>query len=145
MIQDSRQQFQKVIPEIQQYVALFHAPDEAVVYTAGGITSNHARITAGLCARLGLPCELVLNIPPGQPLPSNGHPASLLLDEMFGAQVHFVDRREERVPEMERLAAERKRQGQTAMVIPIGASTPMGALGLSKALASWRPRRPRLG
>jgi D-cysteine desulfhydrase family pyridoxal phosphate-dependent enzyme len=100
-----------------------------VVFTAGGITSNHARITAGLCARLGIPCELVLNIPPGQPQPKKGRPASLLLDEMFGARVHFVERRRDRMLEMDRLASAARQDGRRAMVIPIGASTPLGALG----------------
>ena len=32
-----------------------------VVITTGGETSNHCRITAALCAKLGLQCVLVLN------------------------------------------------------------------------------------
>jgi L-cysteate sulfo-lyase len=118
------------VRKLEYFLARAVAEKVAVVFTAGGITSNHARVTAGLCARLGLPCELVLNIPPGQPNPASGRPASLLLDEMFGARIHFVERREDRVPEMERLAREREKQGKRALVIPIGASTPMGALGL---------------
>jgi 1-aminocyclopropane-1-carboxylate deaminase/D-cysteine desulfhydrase-like pyridoxal-dependent ACC family enzyme len=104
-----------------------------VVFTSGGITSNHARSTAGLCARLGISCELVLNIPPGQPRPKSGRPASLLLDEMFGARVHVVVRGIDRQPEMERLAAEVRQDGRRAMVIPLGASTPLGALGFVRA------------
>jgi len=107
------------------------------VFTTGGINSNHARITAALCARLGLGCQLVLNIPPSQPGPERGRPASLLIDEMFGAQIHFVEKREARAPEMQRLADVAAKQGKRVCVVPLGASTPLGALGFVRAAAEF--------
>jgi L-cysteate sulfo-lyase len=100
-----------------------------VAVTAGGITSNHARITAGLCARLGIQCELVLHVPAGQTLPQKGRPASLFLDEMYGARIHRVERAQDRAPQMEKLASAIRNDGRRAMVIPIGASIPLGTLG----------------
>ena len=55
--------------------------------TAGGIQSNHCRLTAAAAARAGLDCHLVLNgQPPAQPS------GNLLLDRIFGATVHFCTR-----------------------------------------------------
>jgi 1-aminocyclopropane-1-carboxylate deaminase/D-cysteine desulfhydrase-like pyridoxal-dependent ACC family enzyme len=57
---------------------------EALV-TGGGPQSNHARITAGAAAILGLDCELVLRKPDDPALSGN-----LLLDRLLGAKVTWV-------------------------------------------------------
>jgi L-cysteate sulfo-lyase len=116
--------------------ALAEKVDEVI--TAGGITSNHVRVTAGLCARLGITCRLVVNVPKGQPVPALGRPASLLLDEMFGATIHRVERRDDRMPEMKQLAAEAAAKGLRALIIPVGASAPLGSLGFLHAAAELR-------
>lgn len=55
--------------------------------TAGGIQSNHCRLTAAAACRSGLACELVLN--GTKPDVPNGN---LLLDTIFKARVHYCDR-----------------------------------------------------
>ena len=100
------------------------------VLTCGAVTSNHCRITAALAAQCGLECHLVLN-----PAAQAGTPASLFLDELYGARIHHVTRREERAPEMARLAGELRLQGRCPMEIPLGASTPLGALGFVHAVS----------
>ncbi len=98
--------------------------------TTGGVQSNHARATAAAAATLGLKCVLVLN----GPAPS--HPtANTLLDTMFGAEVRYVDRREDRAPAMREIAARLRSEGRNPIEIPLGASTPLGALGLARAVA----------
>src|SRR5881227_2387940 len=57
--------------------------------TAGAAQSNHCRQTAAAAARAGLRCELLLN--GTKPELPNGN---LLLDELLGAQIHWVDRSE---------------------------------------------------
>ena len=55
--------------------------------TVGGIQSNHARLTAAVCARLGLACELILtrSVPKADTdYELNGN---VLLDQLFGAQM----------------------------------------------------------
>src|SRR5262245_28000904 len=45
-----------------EYVLAKAAADGAeVAITSGGVKSNHARVTAAMCARLGIRCVLVLN------------------------------------------------------------------------------------
>src|SRR4029078_9105063 len=89
--------------------------------TTGGIQSNHARATASVAAKMGLSCVLVANgAPPQRPT------ANALLDRLLGADVRYVERREDRAPAMERLAEELRANGRRPFVIPLGASTPLG-------------------
>ena len=53
--------------------------------TGGGVQSNHARMTAAAASRLGLACHLVLGGPP-----RDRKTANLLLDQLFGATLHFT-------------------------------------------------------
>lgn len=104
-----------------------------VVITCGGVKSNHARVTAALCARVGLECALVLN--PAAVSYAGSAPASLHVDRLYGAKVHLIGSRDEREPMMESLAARYRQEGRRVAVIPLGASVPEGALGLVRAAA----------
>lgn len=97
--------------------------------TVGGVQSNHCRATAAAAAALGLRCVLVLNGSRPDRLTGN-----LLLDTLLGAEVHYVPGREDRAPTMAALAAELRAAGRTPVEIPLGASTPLGALGLALAV-----------
>src|SRR3954463_10577894 len=56
--------------------------------TAGGIQSDHARVTAATAVRLGMPAVLIVNGErPEKPL------ANALLDGLLGAEVIYVDAR----------------------------------------------------
>ena len=57
------------------------------------------------------------------------------LDRLFGATVHAVAAREDRDPVMARVAAELSAAGRRPFVVPLGASTPTGALGFARALS----------
>jgi 1-aminocyclopropane-1-carboxylate deaminase/D-cysteine desulfhydrase-like pyridoxal-dependent ACC family enzyme len=97
--------------------------------TAGGIQSNHCRVTAGTAAKLGLRCLLVANgTPPERPT------ANALLDRLFGADVIYVATREERMPAIEAAADRLRAEGRRPYAIPVGASTPRGALAFVQAL-----------
>src|SRR3989442_990466 len=79
-----------------EYVLAQAVADGAeVAITIGGEKSNHARVTAALCARLGLRCILVLNAASPSST-SSLKPASVYVDEMLGAEIHRVNSREER-------------------------------------------------
>jgi D-cysteine desulfhydrase family pyridoxal phosphate-dependent enzyme len=97
--------------------------------TAGGIQSNHCRVTAAAAAKLGLGCVLVVN---GtlQDRPT----ANALLDRLFGAEVVRVDTREARMPALEAAAERLRTAGRRPYVIPVGASTPRGALAFVQAM-----------
>jgi D-cysteine desulfhydrase len=93
--------------------------------TAGGLQSNHARVTAATAVRLGMRAVLVVNSDRGAP-PANLR-ANALLDGLLGADVIYVDTREGRTAAM-RAAAERlTAQGRRVFEIPIGGSTPLGS------------------
>ncbi|HSM54631.1 MAG TPA: pyridoxal-phosphate dependent enzyme [Candidatus Sulfomarinibacteraceae bacterium] len=55
------------------------------VITYGGLQSNHARMTAAACARLGLQAHLFFFAPRPALLQGN-----LLLDHLCGARLHFI-------------------------------------------------------
>lgn len=97
--------------------------------TEGGAQSNHCRQTAAAAARAGLGCVLVLSR--GR---HGGPTGNLLLDELLGARVVWVDSGAERPPAMERVAAELRAQGRRSYLIPTGGSTGVGALGYVLAL-----------
>jgi L-cysteate sulfo-lyase len=97
--------------------------------TAGGVQSNHCRQTAAAAARHGLRCELVL----ARNVASNNlrydRTGNVLLDRMFGAVVNFVGPDSEFPTELEIVAEAVRARGGRPYVIPIGGSTPIGALG----------------
>lgn len=97
--------------------------------TTGGVQSNHARTTAAVAAHLGLQCHLVLN---GEP---PAHPTgNLRLALLAGATVHYVPTRVDRVPAIGALSQRLSNEGRRPFVIPLGASTPRGALGYVRAV-----------
>ena len=97
--------------------------------SVGGVQSNSARVVAAVAARAGLRCVLVLNgARPDRPT------ANALLDGLLGAEVHYVESRADRAPAMARIAEDLRRQGRHPYEIPLGASTPLGALGFARAV-----------
>ena len=98
--------------------------------TSGGLQSNHARVTAATAARIGMRCVLVLNGDPPSTLTGNA-----LLDQLLGADVRYVSTREMRAPAVASAADDLRRAGRTPYVIPIGASTPLGAAAYALAVA----------
>ena len=98
--------------------------------TSGGIQSNHARVTAATAAKLGLRCILVANGAPPERATANA-----LLDRLLGAEIRYVTAREKRAPAMDQAAEEVRRNGGRPYVIPIGASTPLGAAAYALAVA----------
>ncbi len=103
--------------------------------TVGAGQSNHCRMTAAAAAVLGLECHLVLaGDRPDGPLTGNQ-----LLSAMFGAQLHFTGAGESHWGALE-IARESLEEGLVAdgaapFAIPIGGSTPVGALGYVAAFA----------
>ena len=105
--------------------------------TCGGIQSNHARVTAAAAAKLGLGCVLVAN---GTPPPHAT--ANALLDRLLGAEVRYVADRTARDSTMQAAADELHRAGRRPYVVPLGASTPLGALGFVYAIEELREQLP---
>jgi D-cysteine desulfhydrase family pyridoxal phosphate-dependent enzyme len=97
--------------------------------TAGGIQSNHARVTAATAVTLGMRAVLIVNgSPPARPT------ANALLDALLGAEVVYVGSREQRGEAMHAAAERLRREGRRVFEIPIGGSTPLGALAYVHAM-----------
>jgi len=104
--------------------ALEHGFDTLI--TCGGLQSNHARATAGVCAQLGLHCELVLR---GDQPEDSGN---TLLDNLFGAELRAVPRSAyaRGLDALLEDAAEAQRsRGRKPLVIPTGGSNGIGIWG----------------
>ena len=98
--------------------------------TTGGVQSNHARVTAAAAAKLGMKCILVVNgTRTARPT------ANALLDQLLGAELLYVRTREDRAAEMQRAAEDARQRGGTPFIIPLGASTPLGAAAFVSAIA----------
>jgi D-cysteine desulfhydrase family pyridoxal phosphate-dependent enzyme len=103
-----------------------------VVITAGGIQSNHARMTAAAARKLRLDIKLVLGGPDFEIAKGN-----LLLDVLFNAEIRYLVDEDANVSlenEMQKWSEELKSKGHKPFVIPIGGSTGLGALGYVKAM-----------
>ena len=121
-----------------QFVAAAALHDGAdTLITCGGVQSNHARATAAVAAKLGLRCILVANGAP-QGVPT----ANARLNELLGAEVRYVQDRAARVPAMAHAADEVRAGGGRPFVIPLGASTPIGAAAYAEAIGEMLLQGP---
>src|SRR5262245_48146474 len=93
------------VRKLEYMLAQALADSAEAVITIGGEKSNHARVTAAMCARLGLRCILVLNKAASEGLSQDLKPASLFVDEIVGAEIHLVHSREERSRRAAEIAA----------------------------------------
>jgi D-cysteine desulfhydrase len=96
--------------------------------TVGGAQSNHCRQTAAAAAKAGLRCELILNgkrpdLPTG----------NLLLNHLFGAREHWIDR-SDRPARLRDLAEELRARGRKPYLIGVGGSNGIGATGYVVAM-----------
>src|SRR5262245_29782118 len=96
--------------------------------TVGAAQSNHCRQTAAAAAKAGLQCELILNgtkpdLPGG----------NLLLDHLFGARQHWIDR-SQRETKLRELTEQLRAQGRKPYAITVGGSNGIGATGYVLAM-----------
>jgi 1-aminocyclopropane-1-carboxylate deaminase/D-cysteine desulfhydrase-like pyridoxal-dependent ACC family enzyme len=123
------------VRKLQRVAAAARQAGADTLLTVGGVQSNHARATAAVAAALGMRCVIVANGERPTRLTGNA-----LLNELLGASVVYVKTREERMPTMAACAEEIRREGRRPYEIPLGASTPLGALGLADGVAELAGR-----
>lgn len=109
------------------------------IVTAGGVQSNHCRLTLSAAVREGLPCQLVLEEDLGPdraaiPAEQGGNPpvfdGNYLLFDLLGAEaVEVHPQGTDLLARMEALAEELRGAGRNPYVIPIGGSNVTGSLG----------------
>jgi len=99
------------------------------VVTVGGIQSNHARATAAVAAHVGMRCVIIANGTKPERATANA-----LLDELLGAEVEYIASRAERESASQATMDRLAQAGAVPYFIPLGASTPLGALGYVQAI-----------
>lgn len=103
-----------------------------VVLTVGGTQSNHAVLTAAAARRLGVEPKLVLGGPDVTRRTGN-----LLLGALYGAETRYLvddDANDSLAAAMEAWAGELRAAGRRPFCVPLGGSTPHGALGYVAAV-----------
>jgi L-cysteate sulfo-lyase len=96
--------------------------------TVGAAQSNHCRQAAAAAAKAGLGCELIFN--GEKPDVPNGN---LLLNRLFGAKEHWIDR-SQRVEKLRELSEQLRAQGRKPYAITVGGSNGIGATGYVVAM-----------
>jgi L-cysteate sulfo-lyase len=117
--------------KLEYLVADALAKGAHTIITTGAVQSNHARMTAAAACIAGLRCVLVLTSRSDVPLLEG----NLLLDNLFGAEVRFVPSedpmlavgRDEAV--VADVVREEQAAGRVPYVVPVGGSSPVGAIG----------------
>jgi len=110
--------------------------------TCGGIQSNFCRLTAAAGAAAGMSVHLLL----GGRRPSRAS-GNVLLDELLGAEIHYVDSDEWSVweEETEKITDELESQGKKVFRIPVGGSVPVGVAGYTAVFLEILSDQMRLG
>ena len=129
------------VRKLEYLLAQAQAEGCDTVFTTGGAQSNHAMLTAACAARLGMGCVLLL-----KQRGVTDHRGNLVLDDIYGAQVRFVDtdRYDDIYAEMDCLEAELAREGHKVFQIPVGGSTPLGSLGYAGCVREIAEQLPQV-
>src|SRR4051795_3751021 len=100
------------------------------IVIVGAEQSNACRAAAAACAQLGLRCVLVLT--GDEPDRAAGN---LLLDRLYGAEVRFAGTTDwaALAEAADRATEELRAGGATPSTLPVGASSPLGAVGFAVA------------
>jgi len=114
------------VRKIQAVAAEARSAGADTLITCGAVQSNHARVTAAAGSALGMDVVLVLN--GSSPTDATGN---LRLSQLFGARVHYVASRADRVPAMNAIAEELRSRGRRPFIVPLGASTATGVAGMA--------------
>ena len=104
-----------------------------LLVTTGAVQSNHARMTAAAACVARMKSALVLTSDTEHPAPQG----NLLLDKLLGAEIHFIAPNanpllptgDEEAARIAELVEDLKRRGECPYLIPVGGSSPTGALG----------------
>jgi 1-aminocyclopropane-1-carboxylate deaminase/D-cysteine desulfhydrase-like pyridoxal-dependent ACC family enzyme len=116
--------------------------DVNTVVTVGAAQSNHARTVAAAARIAGWECHLVLSgEKPSRPT------GNLVLDVALGATMHFVntDSWDALESAADELAADLRSGGRQPLVIPMGGSTAIGALGFVGAYLELLAQLDKVG
>jgi D-cysteine desulfhydrase family pyridoxal phosphate-dependent enzyme len=128
--------------KLEYLMAEAQAMGVKVVLTCGGAQSNHARMTAAAARKLGMECIIFLTDPVPETFEGN-----LLLDAILDAGMRFLGgvTYEELEGAMNREAAHLISQARIPYVVPVGGSTPLGAMGYVNAVREVAGQLEQIG
>jgi 1-aminocyclopropane-1-carboxylate deaminase/D-cysteine desulfhydrase-like pyridoxal-dependent ACC family enzyme len=131
------------VRKLEYTLADAQAQGADAIVIIGAPQSNASRATAAACAQLGLRCVLVLSSDPPDGPPSG----NLLLDELFGAEVHFAGEVgwAELAAASQEISDDLRAQGATPYLLPAGSSSPLGAVGFATAWFELREQLDEAG
>lgn len=119
----------------QEYLfAELHKKGIETVLTTGGDRSNHARITAAVCAKLGIKCVLVLDKKKRPIGTEQLKPAATFIEDLYGAEIYLVDSIEERKRKAAEIFDNLQCKGEKIFEIPLGGATAVSTLGFVSAM-----------
>ena len=121
--------------KLEYLVAEALAQKADTLITVGAVQSNHCRQTAAAAAKAGLRCILVLG--GDEPPETTGN---LLLDHLLGAKVVWAGERS-REEVTEKIAAEERSAGRQPYPVPLGGSTPLGAVAYAMAMEELKSQK----
>jgi D-cysteine desulfhydrase family pyridoxal phosphate-dependent enzyme len=117
--------------KLEFLIAEAQAQGADTLLSAGALQSNHCRQTAAAAAKFGLKCILVLvGEPPAQAS------ANLLLDQLFGAEIVWVEKSRRDVV-LQETFEKASSLGRKPYLVPYGGSSPTGALGYVFAIEEF--------
>lgn len=116
--------------KLEYLMADAQASGANVILACGGVQSNHTRMTAAAARKLGMDCILFIPDPMPERLEGN-----LLLNRILGAEMRFLPGISWTQLEdiMAKEEADLLPKARTPYLIPVGGSTPLGALGYVQA------------
>jgi 1-aminocyclopropane-1-carboxylate deaminase/D-cysteine desulfhydrase-like pyridoxal-dependent ACC family enzyme len=120
--------------------------------TYGGVQTNHGRLTVAAAKKFGLKSILVLK--GAKPDYMSGN---ILLDRLMGTEMYFVDTssldgpdKDKKAKEFlrecaEKIIADKERQGEKVLDIPVGGQTIIGAAGYIQAAKEIMEQTEKMG
>lgn len=117
------------VRKLEFELAAARAAGADTLVTVGGVQSNHARATAAAARKLGMQCRVIVN--GAAPARDTGN---ALLRSLLGADVEYIASRSDRAGALSRAMERAIREGRKPYIVPLGASTPRGALGYVRAV-----------
>ncbi len=123
------------VRKLEYLLGKVQADGADTVITFGAVQTNHGRQTAAACARLGLRCQLVLTELVPRSDDAYLRSGNMLLNTVFGAEVHVCSGEAEATDTFERLLTKAEKDGRNVAVLPLGGSDAVGVLGYANAAA----------
>lgn len=111
----------------------------------GGRQSNHARLSAAAAARAGMRCELILTPSAARSDDDFMMNGNVLLDEILGANIHFLPHGIDPIAYADELAVTLTKQGRRPYLTPLAGSSPVGCLGYANAAAEIQRQSITMG